>query len=88
MAVLLRHVDAGLQHKNREGNTRNPRDETDGSEDREQEEDDSAGPVFAREHVKGCGEPENDVQDALIHKLISAILKSTNSTCRMANYTP
>lgn len=66
MAELLRYVDAGLQYEDREGNARNPRDEADDGEDGKEEEDNATGPVFAREHVDGRCEAEEDVENALI----------------------
>jgi hypothetical protein len=65
MSELLRYVDAGLQNKDREGDARNPGDEANDGEDGEEEKDDSARPVFPREHVDGGCEAEEDVENAL-----------------------
>lgn len=51
MSILLRHVNAGLEHQDAKGYTLDPADEADDREDREEEEDDTARVVLAREHV-------------------------------------
>jgi hypothetical protein len=48
MSELLRYIDTGLQYEDREWDTGDPGNEADDGEDREEEKNDSTGPVFAR----------------------------------------
>lgn len=59
---LLRDVDRSLQHKNTEGNARDPTVEAEGCEDGEDQEDNSTRVILTRKHVDGRSECENDVQ--------------------------
>jgi len=63
MSVFLRNIDAGFEEEGGERDSRDPRDKAENVEDGEEEEDDAAGPVVAGEHVDGCCETEEDVQD-------------------------
>ena len=64
MPELLAHINCSLQHENAEGDAWNPGDEADNVEDTEEQENDAAAPVFAREHIKSRYEPKNNIQDA------------------------
>ena len=60
----LRDVDTRGEHQSAEGNARDPCDEADDRKDGEEQEDDSARVVLAREHVDCGDEPEENVEDA------------------------
>lgn len=64
MAMFLRDIDRSLEHQNAERDARDPADEANNVEDAEEQEDDTARPVAAREHVECCDEAENDAQDS------------------------
>jgi hypothetical protein len=64
VAVVLGDVDDGLQHEDREGNSRDPGHEADYIEDREDQIDDG-GTVVVSCEINNCGsDTEDDLQDA------------------------
>ena len=63
VAVVLGHVDDGLQHQHREGNAWDPRDEADDVEDGEDQKDDSGGIFLGPEIEAGGRDTEDDLQD-------------------------
>lgn len=64
MSELLRHIDAGSQDEDGERDAWDPGYEADDGENGEEEEDDSTGIIFARQHVDGRYETEDDVENS------------------------
>lgn len=64
MAVVLRNIDHGLQHENRERYAWDPGYEADDIKDGEYEENDSSAVVTSSEVDDGSSNSENNLKDA------------------------
>lgn len=61
--VILGNIDDGLKHQNREGDTGDPRNETDDVEHRQNEVDDCSAVIVAREVDNSRTDSEDDLKN-------------------------